>query len=85
MPGKPIRCEIAEPAHDADDDRVVYHYQWKKNQLPQLQLGDDATEVPGTWVRAHEQWTCSATASDATLGGGTSASGVSQQVVVFDE
>lgn len=67
-PGDELRCDIVEQAVDPDGDRVVYTYEWLRNDERQA-FAEPSRTVPGRLVRRGDRWRCVLEAGDGDLRG----------------
>ncbi len=61
--GQPLACEARAPERDADQEPVVIHYQWLRNDRSEA-LGRNSPTLPVGLARRGERWRCEAWASD---------------------
>ncbi len=66
-----LRCDVATPSTDADDDPMTYTFAWERDGAPYEDAIDAATHsrIPVAALVAGEVWRCSATPDDTEVDG----------------
>lgn len=74
VPGKPLTCQLIEPAVDPDGDPVQYRFFWYRDGKEQG-FAPISREAPGRMVKQKDLWSCEVQATDGQAEGPRSSSG----------